>query len=63
MFKIFKLREQHYVIPNKHQQEIFIDFYHRGFVKRKENYVNWDPIEKTVLANWDTPLGNNNKFL
>ena len=35
----------------KHQQEIFIDFYHRGFVKRKENYVNWDPIEKTVLAN------------
>ena len=22
MFKIFKLREQHYVIPNKHQQEI-----------------------------------------
>ena len=22
MFKIYKLREQHYVIPNKHQQEI-----------------------------------------
>ena len=35
----------------KHQQEIFIDFYNKGFVKRKENYVNWDPVERTVLAN------------
>ena len=35
----------------KHQQEIFIDFYKKGFVKRKENYVNWDPVEHTVLAN------------
>ncbi len=35
----------------KHQQEIFIDLYNKGFVSRKENYVNWDPVEKTVLAN------------
>ena len=35
----------------KHQQEIFIDFYNEGLVKRKENYVNWDPVEQTVLAN------------
>ena len=35
----------------KHQQEIFIDFYKNGFVSRKETYVNWDPVEKTVLAN------------
>ena len=35
----------------KHQQEIFIDFFNKGFVSRKENYVNWDPIEQTVLAN------------
>ena len=35
----------------KHQQEIFIDFYNNGLVSRKETYVNWDPIEKTVLAN------------
>ena len=35
----------------KHQQEIFIDFYNKGLVSRKETYVNWDPIEKTVLAN------------
>ena len=35
----------------KHQQEIFIDLYNKGLVKRKENYVNWDPVEQTVLAN------------
>jgi leucyl-tRNA synthetase len=35
----------------KHQQELFIDFYNKGYVSRKENYVNWDPIEQTVLAN------------
>jgi len=35
----------------KHQQELFIDFYNKGYVSRKENYVNWDPVEQTVLAN------------
>ena len=35
----------------KHQQELFIDFYNNGLVVRKETYVNWDPIEKSVLAN------------
>ena len=35
----------------KHQQEIFIDFYNAGLISRKETYVNWDPAEKTVLAN------------
>jgi len=35
----------------KHQQSLFIDFYKKGFVSRKETYVNWDPVEKTVLAN------------
>ncbi len=35
----------------KHQQEIFIDFYKNGLVSRKETYVNWDPVENTVLAN------------
>ncbi|MDC6482509.1 leucine--tRNA ligase, partial [Pelagibacteraceae bacterium] len=35
----------------KHQQELFIEFYQKGYVSRKENYVNWDPIEQTVLAN------------
>ena len=35
----------------KHQQELFIDFYKKGLVSRKETYVNWDPVEKSVLAN------------
>ena len=35
----------------KHQQEIFIDFFKQGLVSRKETYVNWDPVEETVLAN------------
>ena len=35
----------------KHQQSLFIDFYKKGLVSRKETYVNWDPVEKTVLAN------------
>ena len=35
----------------KHQQELFIDFYNKGLVTRKETYVNWDPVEKSVLAN------------
>jgi len=35
----------------KHQQKIFLDLYDKGLVYRKENYVNWDPIDETVLAN------------
>jgi len=39
--------------PNyyKHQQEFFIEMYKKGLVQKKETYVNWDPIDKTVLAN------------
>ena len=35
----------------KHQQKIFLDLYDKGLVYRKESYVNWDPIDQTVLAN------------
>ena len=35
----------------KHQQKIFLELYDKGLVYRKENYVNWDPIDQTVLAN------------
>ena len=35
----------------KHQQLFFLELYEKGLVYRKENYVNWDPIDKTVLAN------------
>ena len=33
------------------QQKIFIDMYKKGLIYRKESYVNWDPVDKTVLAN------------
>ena len=35
----------------KHQQEFFLELYDKGLVYRKESYVNWDPVDKTVLAN------------
>ncbi len=35
----------------KHQQAFFLELYDKGLVYRKENYVNWDPIDETVLAN------------
>ena len=35
----------------KHQQLFFIELYNKGLVYRKENYVNWDPVDETVLAN------------
>ena len=35
----------------KHQQLFFLELYEKGLVYRKENYVNWDPVDKTVLAN------------
>ena len=34
-----------------HQQEFFLELYDKGLVYRKENYVNWDPVDQTVLAN------------
>jgi leucyl-tRNA synthetase len=33
------------------QQEIFIDMYKKGLIYRKESFVNWDPVDQTVLAN------------
>ncbi len=35
----------------KHQQLFFLELYNKGLVYRKENYVNWDPVDQTVLAN------------
>ena len=35
----------------KHQQMFFLELLEKGLVYRKENYVNWDPVDETVLAN------------
>ena len=35
----------------RHQQEFFLELYDKGLVYRKEQYVNWDPVDETVLAN------------
>ena len=35
----------------KHEQKMFLDFFKAGLAYRKQSWVNWDPIENTVLAN------------
>jgi len=35
----------------QHEQKMFLDFLEAGLVYRKESWVNWDPVENTVLAN------------
>jgi len=32
-------------------QWLFLKLYEKGVAYRKESYVNWDPVDKTVLAN------------
>ncbi|GBR01643.1 leucine--tRNA ligase [Acetobacter oeni] len=33
------------------QQKLFLDFLKAGLVDRRESWVNWDPVDHTVLAN------------
>jgi leucyl-tRNA synthetase len=35
----------------RHEQKMFLDFLAAGLAYRKEAWVNWDPVEQTVLAN------------
>ena len=35
----------------RHEQTMFLDFLEAGLVYRKESWVNWDPVDQTVLAN------------
>ena len=34
-----------------HEQALFLELYKAGLVYRKESEVNWDPVDRTVLAN------------
>jgi leucyl-tRNA synthetase len=35
----------------QHEQKMFLRFLEKGLAYRKESWVNWDPVENTVLAN------------
>lgn len=35
----------------RHEQKMFLDFLKAGLAYRKESWVNWDPVDHTVLAN------------
>lgn len=34
-----------------YEQKILLDFYKQGLLTQKESFVNWDPVDQTVLAN------------
>src|SRR5260370_31077433 len=35
----------------RHEQKMFLDFLEADLAYRRESWVNWDPVENTVLAN------------
>ena len=35
----------------RHEQKMFLDFIEAGLAYRRESWVNWDPVDQTVLAN------------
>ena len=35
----------------RHEQKMFLDFWKAGLAYRSEAWVNWDPVDQTVLAN------------
>lgn len=39
-------------------QELFLKLFEKDLIYRKEEYVNWDPIDKTVLAEEQVDVNN-----
>jgi len=35
----------------RHTQWLFLELYRRGLIERRKGWVNWDPVDQTVLAN------------
>ena len=35
----------------RHEQKMFLDFLKAGLAYKRDSWVNWDPVENTVLAN------------
>ena len=35
----------------RHEQKMFLDFLEAGLIEQREGWVNWDPVDQTVLAN------------
>ena len=35
----------------RHEQKMFLDFVAAGLIYQREGWVNWDPVDQTVLAN------------
>ncbi len=35
----------------EHQQKLILDMFEQGLIYRRESWVNWDPVDHTVLAN------------
>ena len=35
----------------RHEQKMFLDFVEAGLIHQREAWVNWDPVDQTVLAN------------
>ena len=35
----------------RHEQQMFLDFLEAGLIEQREGWVNWDPVDRTVLAN------------
>lgn len=42
----------------KFTQELFLKLFEKGLVYRKESFVNWDPIDETVLAEEQVDANN-----